>query len=74
VTCGHTHAAFESFVDGVRYINSGTWTEHPPCPFVSISGGRVGLEYWPKNQPRSLPAQEEGLASASASTAEAGRD
>ncbi|MBV8269853.1 MAG: hypothetical protein JO252_26320, partial [Planctomycetaceae bacterium] len=34
-------------VDGVRYFNSGTWTEHPPCPFVSIKDCGVRLEWWP---------------------------
>jgi hypothetical protein len=47
VTCGHTHLALEAEVDGVRYVNSGTWTEAPPCPFVVVQGDHVGLEYWP---------------------------
>ncbi|QDV33676.1 UDP-2,3-diacylglucosamine diphosphatase [Tautonia plasticadhaerens] len=65
VTCGHTHAPFEAFVDGIRYLNSGTWTEHPPCPFVAVSGDRVDLRYWPMDEPRPDPARVEGLASAS---------
>ena len=47
VTCGHTHLALESLVNGVHYLNSGTWTESPPCPFVSVRGGDVRLEFWP---------------------------
>jgi UDP-2,3-diacylglucosamine pyrophosphatase LpxH len=47
VTCGHTHIALNSEFDGVHYINSGTWTEAPPCPFVSVRGSVVRLEYWP---------------------------
>ncbi|WP_422926864.1 UDP-2,3-diacylglucosamine diphosphatase [Singulisphaera sp. PoT] len=47
VTCGHTHLPLVSQVDGVQYINSGTWTEHPPCPFVVVSRGDVRLEWWP---------------------------
>src|SRR5262249_28578274 len=47
VTCGHTHLAMTSVVDGVHYFNSGTWTEHPPCPFVSVRGADVKLEFWP---------------------------
>jgi len=29
VTCGHTHYAEERFVNGIRYINTGAWTERP---------------------------------------------
>jgi len=46
VTCGHTHLALTADVDGVRYINSGTWTDLPPCPFVAVKDGDVRLEYW----------------------------
>lgn len=47
VTCGHTHLPLEAESDGVRYINSGTWTERPPCPFVSLRGADFRLEWWP---------------------------
>ncbi|HKI19854.1 MAG TPA: UDP-2,3-diacylglucosamine diphosphatase [Isosphaeraceae bacterium] len=47
VTCGHTHLAKETRHDDVRYVNSGTWTESPPCPFVAVSGSEVRLMYWP---------------------------
>jgi UDP-2,3-diacylglucosamine pyrophosphatase LpxH len=29
VTCGHTHFAEDTVVNGVRYINTGAWTEYP---------------------------------------------
>jgi UDP-2,3-diacylglucosamine pyrophosphatase LpxH len=29
VTCGHTHFAEDIIMDGVRYINTGAWTESP---------------------------------------------
>lgn len=29
VTCGHTHYPEESIIDGIRYINTGAWTEFP---------------------------------------------
>jgi UDP-2,3-diacylglucosamine pyrophosphatase LpxH len=59
VTCGHTHLPLQSDVDGVRYINSGTWIEHPPCPFVSVRGGDVRLEFWPRaGVEADLPAAE----------------
>ena len=47
VTCGHTHLPLNEIVGGVQYINSGTWTESPPCPFISIRGADFRLETWP---------------------------
>src|SRR5215469_11368083 len=47
VTCGHTHLPLESEEGGVRYINSGTWIESPPCPFVAVKGADIRLEWWP---------------------------
>jgi UDP-2,3-diacylglucosamine pyrophosphatase LpxH len=29
ITCGHTHYAEDAFCEGVRYLNTGTWTEEP---------------------------------------------
>ena len=29
VTCGHTHYAEEQFINGIRYLNTGAWTEQP---------------------------------------------
>jgi UDP-2,3-diacylglucosamine pyrophosphatase LpxH len=29
VTCGHTHFAEEHFVRGIKYLNTGAWTELP---------------------------------------------
>lgn len=29
VTCGHTHYAEDTMSDGIRYINTGSWTEKP---------------------------------------------
>jgi hypothetical protein len=34
-------------VDGVRYLNTGTWIEHPPCPFVAVMGNQVQLLEFP---------------------------
>jgi UDP-2,3-diacylglucosamine pyrophosphatase LpxH len=50
VTCGHTHLPLVSEHDGVQYINSGTWTDFTPCPFVVVQGEVVRLEYWPREQ------------------------
>lgn len=36
VTCGHTHFVQDIMIDGVRYINTGAWTEKPAyCLYVS---------------------------------------
>ncbi len=59
VTCGHTHLPFAAESDGVRYFNTGTWTEYPPCPFLAVKDATIGLEAWPLEQPESaLPAVE----------------
>jgi UDP-2,3-diacylglucosamine pyrophosphatase LpxH len=47
VTCGHTHLPLVSWHGDLLYINSGTWTEFAPCPFVAVVGNEVRLEYWP---------------------------
>ena len=66
VTCGHTHLPVVSRVDGVTYFNSGTWTDHPPCPFVAVKGPSVSLEYWPLTA--AAAGEGEGIASAAAET------
>jgi UDP-2,3-diacylglucosamine pyrophosphatase LpxH len=30
IACGHTHYPEDHNVQGVRYINTGAWTEYPP--------------------------------------------
>ncbi len=47
VTCGHTHLSLTADVDGVRYFNTGTWIESPPCPFLAVRGADIRLETWP---------------------------
>ncbi len=59
VTCGHTHLALSADVDGIRYVNSGTWTEYPPCPFVAVVGGEVRLETWPLEGDASASSADE---------------
>ena len=58
VTCGHTHLPLLAQHGEVLYVNSGTWTDFPPCPFVAVKGDVVRLEYWPSKRDGSLPAQE----------------
>jgi UDP-2,3-diacylglucosamine pyrophosphatase LpxH len=62
VTCGHTHLPLVSEVGGVRYVNSGTWTEAPPCPFVAVKGTDVRLEWWPLPGIEALTPEEEAAA------------
>ena len=42
VTCGHTHYAEEQFVNGIRYINTGAWTERPAY-YVLINDNEMRL-------------------------------
>jgi UDP-2,3-diacylglucosamine pyrophosphatase LpxH len=63
VTCGHTHLALTSFEDGVHYFNTGTWTEHPPCPFLTVRGRDVSLEYWPQPEREGIEPGAEAAAS-----------
>src|SRR3954468_23345228 len=59
VTCGHTHLPLVAHHDGVTYINSGTWTEAPPCPFVVVQGDEVRLEEWPQAQAEAAQEADE---------------
>ena len=57
VILGHTHAAVDSIVDGVHYLNSGCWTEQPNG-FVGVCDGTAHAyswsdgEAWPIGRPR----------------------
>jgi UDP-2,3-diacylglucosamine pyrophosphatase LpxH len=51
VTCGHTHLPLVAERDGVVYINSGTWTDFSPCPFVAVRGHEIRLDHWPMAEP-----------------------
>jgi hypothetical protein len=42
VTCGHTHFAEDMVVNGVRYINTGAWTEFP-AHYLHISQDNMVL-------------------------------
>jgi len=42
VTCGHTHNAEDRVFDGIRYINTGCWTEWPPY-YLLINGQEMTL-------------------------------
>lgn len=42
VVCGHTHYAEDRFFNGVRYINTGAWTESPTF-FLQVTEDRISL-------------------------------
>jgi UDP-2,3-diacylglucosamine pyrophosphatase LpxH len=42
VTCGHTHFAEDILLNGVRYINTGAWTEFP-AHFLSVTPQNIAL-------------------------------
>ena len=41
-TCGHTHFIEDSIIEGVRYLNTGSWTEAPVC-YVDVDDTDVRL-------------------------------
>jgi len=43
VTCGHTHYAEEQFVNGIRYLNTGAWTEQPTY-YVRLTDNEMTLK------------------------------
>ena len=42
VTCGHTHYAEDIELDGIRYINTGAWTEFPAY-YIHITPDEISL-------------------------------
>jgi UDP-2,3-diacylglucosamine pyrophosphatase LpxH len=44
--CGHVHYPEDTVVNGVRYFNTGCWTESPAA-FLDIGEDGASLEYWP---------------------------
>jgi UDP-2,3-diacylglucosamine pyrophosphatase LpxH len=43
VTCGHTHYAEEQFINGIKYLNTGAWTERPSF-YVRVTADEIVLE------------------------------
>ena len=43
VTCGHTHFAEEQFVYGIKYLNTGAWTEQPTY-YVRVTDNEITLK------------------------------
>ena len=43
VSCGHTHYAEEQFVNGIKYLNTGAWTERPTY-YVRVTDNEMTLK------------------------------
>jgi len=43
VVCGHTHYPEDRFINGIRYINTGAWTESPAF-FLQVTGDKMNLK------------------------------
>ena len=43
VTCGHTHHAMDVMIDGVRYLNSGSWTDKPSTYIIIDHDGDIAV-------------------------------
>ena len=43
VACGHTHFAEDLFFNGIRYINTGAWTEFPVF-FLHVTSDQMILK------------------------------
>ena len=41
-TCGHTHYVEDRVIDGIRYINTGSWTE-PPVFYLDVTDDEIKL-------------------------------
>lgn len=50
VTCGHTHFAEDILLNGVRYINTGAWTEFP-AHYLYVTPGSMELSRVDHNNP-----------------------
>jgi UDP-2,3-diacylglucosamine pyrophosphatase LpxH len=42
VFCGHTHKALQKSLNGVKYYNSGCWTD-TPCNCIAIDGNHIEI-------------------------------
>lgn len=43
VACGHTHFAEEQFINGIKYLNTGAWTEQPTY-YVRVTDNEMILK------------------------------
>jgi UDP-2,3-diacylglucosamine pyrophosphatase LpxH len=45
IITGHTHFHHDEYIDGVHFLNTGCWVDHP-CSYVQAEGGLVRLRHW----------------------------
>jgi UDP-2,3-diacylglucosamine pyrophosphatase LpxH len=45
VITGHTHFHHDEFIDGLHYLNTGCWVDHP-CTYVEVNGRAARLRHW----------------------------
>jgi UDP-2,3-diacylglucosamine pyrophosphatase LpxH len=48
VIIGHTHYHADELVEGIRYLNTGSWVERP-CNYVLVEGSDIRLSSWQEN-------------------------
>jgi UDP-2,3-diacylglucosamine pyrophosphatase LpxH len=53
-TCGHTHTIEDRMIEGIRYLNTGAWTERP-LVYLSVAGDRIELVRFPEAAPVERP-------------------
>jgi UDP-2,3-diacylglucosamine pyrophosphatase LpxH len=47
VITGHTHYTEDSLVDGIRFVNGGSWVEHP-CHYVLFDDDKCEVKEYPE--------------------------
>jgi UDP-2,3-diacylglucosamine pyrophosphatase LpxH len=45
VITGHTHFHHDEHIDGLHYLNTGCWVDHP-CSYVRLEDGVARLRHW----------------------------
>lgn len=58
VIAGHTHYCDDEWIDGIHYLNTGSWVDRP-CTYVRVQEGKIQLCAWDEDD--AFPAKEEKL-------------
>ena len=45
IITGHTHFHHDEHIDGLHYLNTGCWVDHP-CSYVQVEDGVARLRHW----------------------------
>jgi UDP-2,3-diacylglucosamine pyrophosphatase LpxH len=60
IIAGHTHFADDEWIEGIHYLNTGSWVDHP-CTYVIVNGEDAELCLWddgtlkPRREKEALP-------------------